>query len=592
MAGFDVSFWSLLFKLLARQTGRISKVRFEPQKPHFENTPILQPFERATPESQGVPSDHIREFLTALAEDRDASPHHVIVMRHGKIIAECSYAPYVKGMWHITHSMCKSVTGMAVGFAVEEGLVSLDETLESIFPDLVPLLNKIRPRSQQTQITIENLLNMTSEVEFSEAGAISGNDWRKGYMSSSVKCEPGTKWDYNSMNSYMLSAVIQEKSGMSMFQYLKPRLFDPLGIDRIYWEFSPEGITKGGWGMFLRPEDAVKLGYLYMNGGRWRDRQIISEEWVRRSISPQTDNGSYGYGYQIWMGQRPGSFAYNGLFGQNVICDPDDDMIIMVNAGNRELFASGAMTEILQRYWGISYRPSDTALAEDRKAYEALQNCIGVLDGTISVKEEKPRRGWGLFPRKVEVIDPKEMMETLKGASFRMEGGGIGLFPLISQVMHNNFTDGISEIGFDEEDGVLVVLFREGKEIHRIRVGLDKPEISEILLHAEPYYVGTKGRIATDENDRLCLILDIHFIEEGNLRQIKLFFEGETIEMRCNEKPGDAVIVDALEYTSDTNTLSRVPFVNRLVEGGGLELMDVTIQSTIHPTDFGRLIHE
>lgn len=591
MAGFDVSFWSLLFKLVSRQTGRISKVSFEPQKPHFENTPIQEPFERATPESQGVSSEHIKNFLTDLCEDRDAHPHHVIVMRHGKIITECSFAPYVEGMWHITHSMCKSVTGMAVGFAVEEGLLSLDETLESIFPDLVPLMSRIRWRNQKG-VTIENLLNMTSGVEFSEAGAISGNDWRKGYMASNLKCEPGTKWDYNSMNSYMLSAAIQEKSGMTMFQYLKPRLFEPLGIDKIYWEFSPEGITKGGWGMFLRPEDAVKLGYLYMNGGRWGDVQIISEDWVKKSISKQSDNGNYGYGYQIWMGQRPGSFAFNGLFGQNVICDPDDDMIIMVNAGNRELFASGSLTEILQRYWGISYRPSDEPLPENKKAREALTNYIGVCNGSICRKDEKPRRGWGLVPRKFEVIDPEEMIATLKGHTFKMEGGGIGLFPLISQVMHNNFTDGISEIGFDEEDGVLVVLFREGNEIHRIRVGLDRPLMSEILLHAEPYYVGTKGRIATDENDRLCLILDIHFIEEGNLRQIKLFFEGETIEMRCNEKPGDAVIVDALEYTGDANSLSRVPFVNRLVEGGGLELMDVTIQSTIHPTDFGRLIHE
>lgn len=292
MAGFDVSFWSLLFKLLSRQTGRISKVNFEPQKPHFENTPILQPFERATPESQGVSSDHIRSFLADLAEDNDANPHHVMILRHGKVICECSYAPYVDGMWHITHSMCKSVTGMAVGFAVDEGILSLDETIESIFPSYVPILSKLRWRNQK-EITIGNLLNMTSEVEFSEAGAISGNEWRKGYMASNLKCEPGTKWDYNSMNSYMLSAAIQEKTGMTMFDYLKPRLFEPLGIDKIYWEYSPEHITKGGWGMFLRPEDALKLGYLYMNGGRWKGKQILSEEWVKLSTSTQADNGNW-----------------------------------------------------------------------------------------------------------------------------------------------------------------------------------------------------------------------------------------------------------------------------------------------------------
>lgn len=186
--GFDVSFFQLLFKMLAGETGKLSKVDFFPQKPQFGGVPIEQPFERATPESQGVSSEYIGKFLKALADSPSANPHHVILLRRGKIIAECSYAPYVNGMWHITHSMCKSLTGMAVGLAVDDGKLSLDEKLVDIFP--MPR-NPLR-KYQLKDVTVENLLNMTSGVEFSESGAISGNDWIDGFMGSHCKEEPGT----------------------------------------------------------------------------------------------------------------------------------------------------------------------------------------------------------------------------------------------------------------------------------------------------------------------------------------------------------------------------------------------------------------
>lgn len=587
MAGFDVAFWRLLFKLVSRQTGDISNVTFQAQKPRFRNTPIQQPFERATPESQGVKSKHIRHFLEDLGNDGDANPQHVMILRHGKVIAECSYAPYPKQMWHVTHSLCKSVTGMAVGIAIHEGLLSLDDTLDDIFPQYVKLLSKIRHKP----VTVENLLNMTSEVEFSESGAISGDHWISGYMDSAQKCDPGTKFDYNSMNSYMLSAIIQEKTKMTMFEYLKPRLFEPLGIEEVFWEHSPEGITKGGWGMYLRPEDACKLGWMYLCHGRWKDQQIVPASWVEASTQPQVDNGKFGYGYQIWMEERPGSYEFNGLFGQNVICCPDDDMIIMCNAGNNELIAGGSLTSLIREYWGSSYHPSDEPLQENIMEYRKLNTVIGQMDGTLPPAPKPMKPGLNLVLNKTEVIDRGYMAETLKGHFFTMEKKQLGLFPLICQVMHVNFTDGISRIGFDvDKDNTFVVLFQEGEKLHRVRVGFEEAEESEIFLHKDPYVLLTKGRVASDENDRLALILDIIFPEEGMLRRLKIFFDGDEIEVRSNEKPGDAVAVDALEYTGGgENMLTRLPFVRNIMEGGGIDLMDVTIQSTIHPIDYGKL---
>lgn len=642
MAGFDFAFLELLFRLMARQTGQISRVDFTPQKPHYRALPEEQPLPRATPESQGVSSAHIMSYLKALKEDPEANPHHAIVMRHGYIIAECAFAPYQKGMWHITHSMCKSFTGMAVGLAIQEGALHLDDKIDDIFPQSINLLSRLGRKD----VTIRNLLNMTSEVDFYEAGAISGNEWLKKYMSAGTKCDPGTKWDYNSMNSYVLSAAVQEKTGENLFDYLNKRVFTPLGITEVFWEKSPEGITKGGWGMFIRPEDACKLGLLYLNHGVWNGTQIIPEDWVLASTKPQADNGKYGYGYQIWMEERPGGYAYNGLFGQDVVIYPDDDMIIMVNAGNREMTQSGNLTEIMRRYFGISYHPSDDPLPEDPEAQRALSDYIALCGGkskpetlllpcaeneNAAAAENRPdteymevpdpdevawaalpdhirdrensaapqtganvhlreNTHWQLKARFTVPLTPSELTRGLRGKTFRMDGGQIGIFPLICQVMHYNFTDGIKRIGFDEMDGRLMVLFYEGNDIHHVTVGFGEPAICEIVLHGEPYYIGTEGRIAADEDNHVVLILKITFIEEACSRELRMHFAGENLILRANEAPGEDVIADSLKYTGENPDYMKLPFVKTLVAEGGLDILNIAIQATVHPTDTGHMV--
>ena len=581
--GFDVSFFQLLFKMLAGETGKLSKVDFFPQKPQFGGVPIEQPFERATPESQGVSSEYIGKFLKALADSPSANPHHVILLRRGKIIAECSYAPYVNGMWHITHSMCKSLTGMAVGLAVDDGKLSLDEKLVDIFP--MPR-NPLR-KYQLKDVTVENLLNMTSGVEFRESGAISGNDWIDGFMGSHCKEEPGTAFNYNSMNSYMLSAIIQQRYGITMEELLKERIFEPLGIREVFWELSPEGITKGGWGLFIKPEDAVKLGYLYMQGGFWKGQRILSEEWVKTSTVSHVDNGQYGYGYQLRIDDRPGSFAFNGLFGQNVICMPDIDMILMINAGNRELFATGDLTNIRRRFWGGDYMPSDTPLPENEQAQQALAEEIKYYE-TVPVMMREPKKNeWGFSRIHYSPITPDEFFRVVGGSTFVMDKGYIGIFPLICQVMHNNFSDGIREISFSQIGSDRYLILTEGRQVMRLKLGFDHAEISDILLHGEPYTVGVTARITLDELGRITLLAEAAFLEEACSRQLYIFFDGDRIELKADETPGDDVIAAALQFTGDEPGIAKIPFIGSIVAGPGMDIMDSTLQARVHSVDYG-----
>jgi len=611
MAEVRFSFIQLLFRILARQTGQIGTIAYEPQKPHFVPVPIEQPFERATPESQGISSSHIREYLVSLHEDPEASIQQVMIVRHSKVICECSFAPYQRGMWHVTYSMCKTFTGMATGLAIQEGLLSLNESLDEIFPSNIKFLS----RFTRKKVTIRDLLQMTSGVDYSEAGALDGSDWCTNFMSAGFKSEPGTKFDYNSMNSFMLSAAIQIRSGQTMFDYLKDRIFDPMGIREIFWEKSPMGYTKGGWGCFIRPEDACKLGQLLLNKGKWNGKQLLPEKWAEEMTRSHVDNGKFGYGYQLWMEERPGGYAMNGLFGQDVICYPDMDMIIMVNAGNRELLQEGNLTEIIRRYWGASFVPSEEPLPENPAALQNLVKTVAEYSGNdtfggsgagsailaqsmdhhlaelpVFRKTRRRKKGWGLWSKKSTVMSPEEMLDVLDTHTYQMEKGNIGIFPLICQVTHNNYTDGIQKIGFQRMDDTMVVLFYEGEDVHHVRVGFEQPEVSEIVLHGEPYYIGTKGRIATDEYDHVVLLLKISFLEEACARKINMYFDGEEMLVRFSETPGDAVIADAIKYSGDDPAFLSLPVIRQFVEQGGRDIINESLQAAIHPRDIGHVL--
>ena len=169
----------------------------------------------------------------------------------------------------------------------------------TFFPDHINAFSKIfRP-----VITVENLLTMTSGVTFNESGIVSGNDWLGSFLNASVNGKPGTEFQYNSLNTYVLSAIVTKRTGETLTEYLTPRLFGPLGITKYYWETCPKGITKGGWGLFLCAEDMAKLGQLYLQRGKWNGQQLVSEYWIEIStaqhlklrMTPMDMDISYGW---------------------------------------------------------------------------------------------------------------------------------------------------------------------------------------------------------------------------------------------------------------------------------------------------------
>ena len=606
MAKEQIAVAELVLNMILGKTGG-TRVDYFPQKPDFPFDAVYeQAFVRATPESQGISSDLFAALLRELDASKDTDMHHFMALRHGKVICECNFAPYPKGMWHITHSMCKSITGMAIGMLIEEGKLKLNENIYDIFSDHMNTFSKIfRP-----VITVENLLTMTSGVTFNESGIVSGNDWLGSFLNASVNGKPGTEFQYNSLNTYVLSAIVTKRTGETLTEYLTPRLFGPLGITKYYWETCPKGITKGGWGLFLCAEDMAKLGQLYLQKGKWNGQQLVSEYWIEISTARhlKTQNDTYGYGYQLWMEQRPGSFEYNGMLGQNVIIYPDMDMVLVTNAGNKEMFQDCIMLNIIRKYFPVNYHPADV-LPENPLSYSLLKRLCGELENgeNNNNRSTSLRGGWKRnvvsrrkhsdkkYSYRISAIvdlpsDHHSFMRAVSGRTYVMEQQNIGIPPLFVQVFHNNMTDGISEISFTYDAGNFWISFTEGEVIHKLPVGFGKAADGCVDLHGEHYLVATLGEFARDENDIPVLKLEVTFIEECVKRKAHIFFhEDNGIEIRWNETPGKKMILAGL--SSITEELSGNFLYNSLLGDHNIttELLHRLMEQTIEPAVRGYL---
>lgn len=605
MAKEQIAVAELVLNMILGKTGG-TRVDYFPQKPDFPFDAVYeQAFVRATPESQGISSNLFAALLRELDASKDTEMHHFMALRHGKVICECNFAPYPKGMWHITHSMCKSITGMAIGMLIEEEKLKLDENIYDIFPDHINAFSKIfRP-----VITVENLLTMTSGVTFNESGIVSGNDWLGSFLNASVNGKPGTEFQYNSLNTYVLSAIVTKRTGETLTEYLTPRLFGPLGITKYYWETCPKGITKGGWGLFLCAEDMAKLGQLYLQRGKWNGQQLVSEYWIEISTARhlKTQNDTYGYGYQLWMEQRPGSFEYNGMLGQNVIIYPDMDMVLVTNAGNKEMFQDCIMLNIIRKYFPINYHPADV-LPENPLSYSLLKRLCGELENGENNNRSTSLRGrWKRnvvsrrkhsdkkYSYRISAAvdrpsDHHSFMRAVSGRTYVMEQQNIGIAPLFVQVFHNNMTDGISEISFTYDAGNFYVSFTEGEVIHKLPVGFGRAADGCVDLRGEHYLVATLGEFARDENDIPVLKLEITFIEECVKRKVHIFFhEDNGIEIRWNETPGKKMILAGL--SSITEELSGNFLYNSLLGDHNIttELLHRLMEQTIEPAVRGYL---
>ena len=295
-------------------------------------------------------------YLQAVA-DSSEELHSIMVIQHGKVLEEKFFVPDTA---HIMNSVSKTFTSTAVGFAICEGLLSLDDRIVDLFPESVPE----RVSDTLARITVRHLLTMNSGHGTDPTYAVrSGDgDWIRAFMEWPISYEPGTCYCYNSLGTYLLSAAVQKVTGEKVVDYLEPRLWQPLGIEKPYWQESPAGINTGGWGLFLHTEDLARMGICLLHGGQFRGRQVIPADWVHEMsaaqvpsvnagvnermveelrndpsspfyayFDPEQSDWMQGYGYQMWR-CRHGAFRADGANGQYILVLPEQDAVIVTTA--------------------------------------------------------------------------------------------------------------------------------------------------------------------------------------------------------------------------------------------------------------------
>jgi len=297
---------------------------------------------RSIPEQEGVSSSGIIDFLNAIDTGRQEI-HSFMFLRHGKVIAEGWWDPYGPDFKHLLYSASKTFTATAVGLAASENKLKLTDKVVSFFPYSLPdsIGTNIR------ELTVQNLLTMSVGQDPAGMGAGSEEDWITAFLKNEPVHKPGTVFLYNNMATFMLSAIVQQVTGQAIFDYLKPRIFDPLSIRGADWDKNPQGINLGMIGLRLHTEDLAKFGQLLMQNGKWNNKQLIPESWVKEAtsfkiesaggsdrLSKDKNDWTQGYCYQMWRG-RNNSVRLDGMAGQFVVLFPDRDAIVVFTANAR-----------------------------------------------------------------------------------------------------------------------------------------------------------------------------------------------------------------------------------------------------------------
>ncbi len=551
-------------------------IPFTPQKTVISG-PETPYFKRVSPESVGISSKNIINMIFDLEEEIRANVHSLMVIKDGCVIAEMAAPGYSVNTSHLAYSMSKSLTGIAIGIAKDEGKLRLDERL----CDVLPEYEYTDPRF--ADITIEHLLTMQSGVAFAELGSVSESEWTKAYFEGMLSFEPGQSFAYNSMNSYMLARIIERKYGVSLTEFLRPRIFEPLKITNYHWEVGPEGIEKGGWGLYMSAESWAKIGLMLLDGGVFEDKRILSEDFILKASERHSfgkrEEGDFDYGYHLWVNKKKSDILFNGMLGQNVWICPKNNIIVSLNAGNNELFQESPAMAIIRKHLDTELIPRGTFGIFDYRLLKRYQRDFFLERGFVRL----PKQSSVSFDILGKRVPPIRDWERICG-SWIFANNNLSIMPLFVRVMQNNFLGGIEKISFKTENSELYFTFTEGNKDYTLKIGLGKIESTVLDINGEKYLISAIGAKDTDQTG--CEVYKISFIfpELPNTRMLKIsLVENDVMRFEFSELPNQKIAEKYIDTFESAEGITRIVFaaLNRYLGEGFIER---TLKETFNPT--------
>ena len=472
-----------------------------PAAPAAERWPAGE-WTAATPESQGLDSGVLAEMLDE-ARRRGLPIHSVLIVRHGALVLDAAFHPYTAGQLHDVASVTKSVTSLLIGIALDQGLLpGVQEPVVPLLPASLPAAFDPRLRA----LTLEHLLTMTSGLDCGfgpgepELAAMRRSpDWVTFGLALPLREQPGSRTAYCSVNNHLLSAVLSAHTGGNALAFARRHLFAPLGIRQASWPADPQGRSHGWGDLRLTPHDLAKIAYLYLRGGRWDARQVVSEQWVRRSVAPHVrirDSQAYGYSWWINTEHEPHIFEAIGRGGQRAAVLPASDMVVVFNGG-------GLDTDELAPYLFRAIR-GEGPLPENPEAAARLR-----------VAREAARRA----PPAVAPAPLPALARAISGRGYLMEPNAIGF---------ESF-----RLTFDRPAEAQVSLRLLGRD-WSAPVGLDGPP-RFAPAGEDGADVAVQGRWLSDR----AFLLDLDTVTGVNRFLFRLEFEKDGVQATVDERTGE-----------------------------------------------------
>lgn len=481
-----------------------------------DETPRVWP--ASSPERQGVASNGVLAFLAAWSNSRDtlgSDPHSFMLLRHGHIVSQGWWRPYRPGAVHHMHSLSKSFTSAAVGLAVAEGKLKLDDRVAGFFPDDLPS----NVSANLSALRVRDLLTMSvGHVDGSNPIDATDN-WVKGFLALPIVHPPGSVFIYDPGATYMLSAIVQRVCGQRLVDYLQPRLFAPLNVNQATWDSCPRGINFGAAGLSVTTETIAKFGQLCLQRGQWNGKQLIPAWWVEEATMFQIQQPAdaevethpdwhQGYGFQFWR-SRHNAYRGDGALGQFCIVMPDQDAVIAITSESDDL--QGVLNLVWDQLLPAMHAKSlpEDATSEDRLRGELASLTLPVPTGKVSSAE---------IPR-------------ISGQVFRLEPNGLGAV----------------SVSFHFQGKSCVFALRDKTGSHEVRCGLnewrdgatDMPGTPPDPPPKRPRYFKVAGAAAW-KDDRT-LQMRWHFYEMGHADTVTCRFAGHQVTVEFLSKGGQTI---------------------------------------------------
>ena len=463
---------------------------------------------RSLPGKQGVAADGLLNFINAIEAEK-LNVHSLMVVRHGQVVAEGWWNPYSPELKHTLYSLSKSFTSTAVGMAVAEGKLSVDDKVLSFF-------SADRPATVSDNLAamrVRDLLTMATGHDKDTTATVRANgntNWIRTFLAQPVDHQPGTHFVYNSGATYMLSAIVQRVTDQTLLNYLKPRLFGPLGIEGADWEVDPNGINTGGWGLRVRTEDIAKFGQLYLQKGVWNGKRLIAEKWIADATSShilqptanEANRGSndwlQGYGYQFWR-CRHDAYRGDGAFGQYCIVLPKQDAVIAMTSETNNMGA------ILNAVWAHILPALQNDVSADKAKSDSLRQKLSTL------------------------VLPLPAMEPTSPVAATVSGKTY-------QIADNSLNANAISLTFGSDNCVFSL--RDNTGTHRVTCGLNRWATGDttfstipLKLVATPVPGETKTRVAGSGTwpDANTFVMTWRFIETAHYETVTCRLDGDTM---------------------------------------------------------------